>query len=492
MLASRHLLWLAVAAAAVGPTKPRRQACRSGLKGDFGYRTCGSFCKPDIDMHCKYCKCMTCTFCNETHIKHKHVHKKARRKVKTARIAVPASESTPAIVPGFPVVEALEKTVLEKKTMEASKPLPTTPAEPSESAHWPWLIGCVLLLLLLCVAFYAVHSSEVSEAESGESLDLWRTRALCVGFLCLQYATYALLRRYATGILREDWGFASVLGVGEMIKFGIALVAISKLDGASEAPEGPLPGRLKYLIETSRKMAVPAFIYLTMNFLGFYSLRRVDAGTFAVVQQSKVFFTALFARVMLGRTLSVPKWCALVMLVLAVTTISLYAHPDRGCGTTTLASTASAAASAAAQAGVSYVAGVAAVTLDSALSGFATVYFEKVLKTTVLTVWDRNLQLAFWSMLIYLPWTVYENPTNPFRGWSMITLLVAAIGAVGGILVAFVIKYADGLAKNLATASSVVITTAASHVLFNAPMNAAIVLGSLIVIVAGFTYQKVP
>ena len=136
--------------------------------------------------------------------------------------------------------------------------------------------------------------------------------------------------------------------------------------------------------------------------------------------------------------------------------------------------------------------GVLAVTLDSLLSGLATVYFEKVLKTTVLTVWDRNLQLAFWSMLIYLPWTVYENPTNPFRGWSMITLLVAAIGAVGGILVAFVIKYADGLAKNLATASSVVITTAASHVLFNAPMNAAIVLGSLIVIVAGFTYQKVP
>ena len=28
---------------------------------------------------------------------------------------------------------------------------------------------------------------------------------------------------------------------------------------------------------------------------------------------------------------------------------------------------------------------------------------EQVLKTTVLTVWDRNLQLAFYSMLIYGP-----------------------------------------------------------------------------------------
>ena len=32
-----------------------------------------------------------------------------------------------------------------------------------------------------------------------------RTRMLCVAFLCLQYSVYALLRRYATGILREDW-----------------------------------------------------------------------------------------------------------------------------------------------------------------------------------------------------------------------------------------------------------------------------------------------
>ena len=59
-------------------------------------------------------------------------------------------------------------------------------------------------------------------------------------------------------------------------------------------------------------------------------------------------------------------------------------------------------------------------------------------------------------------WTIYDNPTNPFRGWSMVTVVVAVLGAVGGILVALVIKYADGLAKSLSTASSIVLTTAAS------------------------------
>ena len=72
--------------------------------------------------------------------------------------------------------------------------------------------------------------------------------------------------------------------------------------------------RLSWLLSNSVKMAVPAGIYLAMNMLGFVSLHRIDAGTFAVVQQSKIFFTALFGRLFLGRILSQPKWCALAWL----------------------------------------------------------------------------------------------------------------------------------------------------------------------------------
>ena len=115
----------------------------------------------------------------------------------------------------------------------------------------------------------------------------------------------------------------------------------------------------------------------------------------------------------------------------------------------------------------------------------------QVLKTTTLTVWDRNLQLAVYSMIIYVPWAIWESPGDPFHGWSPITLTVALLGALGGILVAMVIKYADGLAKNMATASSIVITTAAGHLLFTGPMNTPIVLGSIIVIVSGYNYNSV-
>ena len=94
-------------------------------------------------------------------------------------------------------------------------------------------------------------------------------RLLCVLFLCLQYSTYALLRRFATGILHEDWSFSSVLGVGEMMKFTLSLSMIAREPEASKSPQGPLRKRVYYLILNSGKMAVPAGLYLAMNMLGF-------------------------------------------------------------------------------------------------------------------------------------------------------------------------------------------------------------------------------
>lgn len=335
-----------------------------------------------------------------------------------------------------------------------------------------------------------VSKFENAHARAGaaaESRAVVRTRTLCVCFLCLQYSAYALLRRYSTGILREEWSAASVLGAGELLKACISIGVIA-LSGATDAPPGQLLAQLQWLMRRSLKMAVPAVLYLAMNMLGFVSLLRIDAGTFAIVQQSKMFFTALFQRIFLARTLSLPKWSALIVLVLGVLLISLESQPKTAPGP---ALPSAGAGHFDAKYG-EYVVGVLAVTIDSALSGFATVYFEKVLKTTTLTVWDRNLQLSAYSVLIYLPLAMYDHPERPLHGWSIVTVFVSMLGALGGILVALVIKYADSLAKNIATASSIVLTTAAGHLLFSGPMNTNIVLGSLIVIVSLYNYQNVP
>lgn len=67
---------------------------------------------------------------------------------------------------------------------------------------------------------------------------------------------------------------------------------------------------------------------------------------------------------------------------------------------------------------VEYMLGLAASLGDVVLSGFVSIYFEKVLKskTETYSVWDRNFQLSFWSILIYTPVMLYDNPTHPFIG----------------------------------------------------------------------------
>ena len=511
-----RLALLALLAAALS-VAAEREACHSGLKGDFQFKTCASFCKQArAASHCKFCKCQQCGFCS-------------------GGTPAPAPRAVVAAVPApavTPAVAAATTTEASAPVATASAATPDPAVAPAATASseggghlLPTSAAFAVVLALICYALAASRprghksiaigpedeepdeellpyeeaskraaaaasepSPPPSAALADENPEAVQKRVLCVAFLCLQYSAYALLRRYATGILHEGWSFSSVLGVGEAIKFAISLYMISQKCDASEAPPGPLQERTRFLLLNSGKMAVPAILYLMMNMLGFVSLRRVDAGTFAIVQQSKIFFTAFFARVFLARVLSVPKWCALCCLVCGVVSISLHANPEYAC----FSAVAPAKPGSLVEGGpFQYLIGVVAVTMDSALSGFATIYFEKVLKTTVLTVWDRNLQLAFWSMTIYLPWAFYDHATNPFYGWSWLTVCVAALGAVGGILVALVIKYADGLAKNLSTASSIVITTACSHFLFGAPMSSTIILGSLIVIISGYNYQNV-
>jgi UDP-sugar transporter A1/2/3 len=128
---------------------------------------------------------------------------------------------------------------------------------------------------------------------------------------------------------------------------------------------------------------------------------------------------------------------------------------------------------------------------DVLLSGFVSIYFEMVLKskTETFSVWDRNLQLAFWSMLIYAPIMLYDRPNDPFGGWSVITLLCAACGALGGVLVALSIKYTDSIMKTIATTGSIVLTTVLNAAFLQGPFTLPILTGTIVVVISVFNYS---
>ena len=113
--------------------------------------------------------------------------------------------------------------------------------------------------------------------------------------------------------------------------------------------------------------------------------------------------------------------------------------------------------------------------------------------TEVVTIWERNLQLSFYSIIIYSCIISYEcnrseKPVSFGQNWSGLTVTVAFLGAFGGLLVAATLKYADSILKTLATAGAIVVSTVLGHFMLGSPLNYVMALGACCVIFAIFNY----
>ena len=341
---------------------------------------------------------------------------------------------------------------------------------------------------------------------------------VCV-LLSLQNSSYTLVRRFGHGVLREEASSQSILAVGEMMKLAFCLYMVLRQlaaktakgedslenggppdaakQGGADADGGPnsLGAVTRRLAVTSAPMAVPALIFLAMNLLSFVALRRISASAFTLIQQSKLIATAVLSRLILGKVLSVTRWRALGTLLFAVLIISYETHPSQApavCKPAAAPGVATAdeelvSHSNAAKA-AEYALGITAVSLEAILSGFSNVYFERVLKTTSLSLWERNVQLAGYSLLIYVPMALSVHP-NLLHGWSALTWLTAFLGALGGILIGLVINYMDSISKNLALSVAIVLTACVDHALFDGPMNLPIVSSAGIVILSILSYS---
>jgi UDP-sugar transporter A1/2/3 len=114
---------------------------------------------------------------------------------------------------------------------------------------------------------------------------------------------------------------------------------------------------------------------------------------------------------------------------------------------------------------MNYSVGLAAVLAAATISGVTGVYFEKVLRdASNVTVWTRNVQLSFYSLFPALFFGVIFKDGEEiakhgfFDGYNPVVWTAIVFQAVGGVLVAMCINYADNIAKNFATSISIIIS----------------------------------
>jgi len=305
-------------------------------------------------------------------------------------------------------------------------------------------------------------------------------RVLVLLVLCAQNSIYTVLRRYSLGTLEEKYNKYEVLLIAEVIKIIFSAYMIS---GIPEY-EQDLGKKLKRLAIKSKKMCLLAAMYGAMNVLSFVSLKNIGAGMFTIFAQMKIMTTAGFSAILLGRKYSMPRWRALLSLMLGVL---LFSEPVWNISEEHPKDT-------------NLVIGVVAVLIEVSLSGFSSIYFEKVIKTSTeaenLGIWERNFQLSLWSFPLYIGFIFFgsgkEYPIG--ANWSVMAFILSLLGATGGLLVALSIKYGDSILKTLATTAAIILSSVLDHFWLGGPLTPIMNIAACQVIIAicNYTFDETP
>ena len=243
--------------------------------------------------------------------------------------------------------------------------------------------------------------------------------------------------------------------------------------------------------KNSLLIVVPATAYNLQMTLEYIALANLDAAMFSVLVQTKLLFTATFAAFVLRKNLKYIQVISLLLLTVGVMLCNMKFNKQvEGKEEGDAASLSS------------NFKGVAATLGIAVSSGFASVYTEKVIKTqraattvaTKYTLAYTQVQLAvvslvilgFYAMIIDLRQIIDFGLFYNFNFGACLTVFNSAIG---GLIVAGVLKYADSVLKGYATAISVVATGLFSMILFGTQLHVVYFLGIINVVVAVILYN---
>merc|ERR1712029_556381 len=210
-------------------------------------------------------------------------------------------------------------------------------------------------------------------------------------------------------------------------------------------------------------------------------MANLDVATYQITYQMKILTTAFFSIVILNRTLIKTQWISLVLLLMGVVMVQLSDAKETNINTENQ----------------SRVTGFLAAITATFLSGLAGIYFEKILKGSDVSVWMRNVQLSILSVPLGL-FTAFAkdggkiSESGFLHGYASFVWFTVAQNALGGLLVAVVVKYADNILKGFACSLAIIITCVASIFIFDFSLSLQFSVGAVLVIGSIFLYGYQP
>ncbi|GJS61625.1 CMP-sialic acid transporter 1 [Tanacetum coccineum] len=246
-------------------------------------------------------------------------------------------------------------------------------------------------------------------------------------------------RGILTTLSQSDGGYkydyATIPFLAEIFKLLVSSIFLWR-----ECKKSP-PPRMTTDWKTVRLYPIPSIIYLIHNNVQFATLTYVDTSTYQIMGNLKIVTTGILFRLFLKRKLSNLQWMAIVLLAVGTTTSQV-----KGCGEASCDSLFSSPIQ-------GYMLGV----LSACLSALAGVFTEFIVKKTNDTLYWQNVQLYTFGALFNMgrlfaddfrggfesgPWW-----SRLFNGYTITTWLVVLNLGSTGLLVSWLMKYADNIVK---------------------------------------------
>lgn len=356
----------------------------------------------------------------------------------------------------------------------------------------------------------------------------WKAWAALTVFV-FQNAAMALLMRWNKSVAPPYNNSIAVLMQELALKLPLSFVLYAY--DTRGAPISSMYADFKARADEWIKLSIPALLYTVQNIMLYVGYANLEAAIGMVTYQTKVIFTALCSVLLLGRRLSLNQWLSVAILAVGIVCVQgifdhkappVQAHarapvitdaplitkhhghsvgggrrPHAGSAVSAASSVPPATgrlllAAAAADGHTSSVPlGIAAMLLASACTSFASVYFEKMLKSdSKPNLWLRNIQLAGYSSIIAVMSLYFAEkpPQGWFHNFGFNAWLSVWTNALGGLLVAVTIKYADNILRGFAQALAIIMGAVGSYFFFSFTFSSAFVVGVALVIASVFLY----
>ncbi|OAY56403.1 CMP-sialic acid transporter 1 isoform X2 [Manihot esculenta] len=237
---------------------------------------------------------------------------------------------------------------------------------------------------------------------------------------------------------------------------------------------------------TVRLYPIPSVIYLIHNNVQFATLTYVDTSTYQIMGNLKIVTTGILFRLFLRRKLSNLQWMAIVLLAVGTTTSQV-----KGCGEASCDSLFSAPIQ-------GYLLGI----LSACLSALAGVYTEFLMKKNNDSFYWQNVQLYTFGVIFNMAWLLLDDFRSGFEngawwqhllnGYGITTWMVVLNLGSTGLLVSWLMKYADNIVKVYSTSMAMLLTMVLSIYLFSFKPTLQLFLGIIICMMSLHMYFAPP